>query len=119
MDLNGKLAVEKQSYTLFLGGMQPTNLRTFVSSKVTMAELGRLLGVTYVGYLIEYRLSEEEDLKIVSLLLKPSTEKKYSCQCMRDKEKLPLHVHHEPTAQTLIHLTASCHCNLKFTDYFK
>ena len=119
MDLKSEVALGKQNFTLFLGGMQPADLKSLVSSAKTMAEFGRQLGVTYVGYLVEYRLNEEEDLKIVSLLVKPSTEKRYDCQCMEDKRKLPLHVYHQPTAQTLTYLAGACHCNLNFTDYYK
>ena len=118
-DLRDDVAVEKQNYTLFLGGMQPTHLRAYVTPKETMAELGKRMGVTFVGYLIEYRLSEVEDLKIVSLLLKPSAEKRYICRCMKDKSKLPLHIHRGATFRALGRLSETCHCNLNFTDYMK
>ena len=113
------VAVEKQSYSLFLGGMKKEDLNLFVTSNETVLEFGRKMGITFVGYLIEYRLDETEDLKIVSLLVKPATEKRYICRCMSDKTKLPIHIYRGGTGCSLRHLTATCPCNLKFMDYFK
>ena len=111
--------MESQSYSLFLGGVKKEDLGLYVTPDETMLEFGRRLGFSFVGYLIEYRLDETEDLKIVSLLVKPITEKRYICRCMTDKTKLPVHVYRGGTGCTLRHLSATCYCNLKFTDYFK
>ena len=109
----------KQGYTMFLGGARTETLESTVIEGVTVSSFLRQIGVTIVGSLVEFQLSEIEDLKIVTLLVKPSAERKYICHCMKEKDKLPMHIFPGGTALALTRLSQTCHCNLNFIDYCK
>ena len=119
MDLKKDVAVSKQSYTLFLGGLQREYLETEIDDRETMAQFAKRVGIKYLGFLIEYRLDENEDIKLVSLLLQPSEEPKYTCQCLRDDNKMPLHIFRGDTTFSLARLGEICPCNLNFRLYTK
>ena len=109
----------KQGYTMFLGGARSETLSSNVSQDVTVSKFLRGAGVTISGSLVEYQLSEIEDLKTISLLIQPSSEKKYECRCLKDKDKLPMHIFRGGTVLALSHLAQLCSCNLNFIDYYK
>ena len=119
MDLKKDVAVTKQSYSLFLGGLQKEHLEKELGDQGTMAQFAKRAGVKYLGFVIEYRLDEDEDLKLVSLLLQPSEESKYICQCLRDDNKMPLHIFRGDTAFSLARLSELCPCNVNFRLYTK
>ena len=119
MDFKKDVAVSQQSYSLFLGGLQKEHLDKNVGNQGTMAQFAKKVGVRYMGFVIEYRLDEDEDLKLVSLLLQPSEEPKYVCQCLRDDNKMPLHIFRGDTAFSLARLSELCSCNINFRLYTK
>ena len=104
---------------MFLGGARTETLNSEVEEGVTVSAFMRRAGVTISGSLVEYQLSEVEDLKTISLLIKPSSEKRYICYCMKEKDKLPMHIFSGGTALALSRLSQICHCNLNFARYFK
>ena len=106
-------------FTLFLGGVKREALLAQVTEKENMASVGRLLGVKFAGFLIEYILDEREDTKIISLLMYPHNEKTYNCTCMVDREKMPMHILKGDSDNALEQLTFSCPCNQTFRLYFK
>ena len=118
-DIKEDGAVSEQSYAVFLGGMQKTTLHTEVAAGLTVSSFGRQAGITFSGSIVEYQLSEVEDLKIISLLIQPSTEKKYECICVKDRNKLPMHIYKGSTSYTLERLSQVCPCNLNFCKYLK
>ena len=119
LDLKKDVAVSKQSYTLFLGGLQKEYLDCELETRDTMAQFAKKVGVKYLGFLIEYCLDDDEDLKIVSLLLQPGEETKYVCQCLLDDNKMPLHIFRGNTAFSLTRLSEICPCNINFRLYTK
>ena len=118
MDLKKDVAVSEQSYSLFMGGLQKEHLEKDLGRE-TMAQFAKKIGVRYLGFIIEYRLDEDEDLKLISLLLQPSEESKYVCQCLKDDNKLPLHLFRGDTAFSLARLSEMCSCNVNFRMYAK
>ena len=118
-DLSDDKAVTQQGYTMFLGGARTETLNSEVMEGVTVSAFMRQAGVTISGSLVEYQLSEIEDLKTISLLIKPSYEKRYICHCMKEKDKLPMHIFCGGAALALSRLSQICHCNLNFACYFK
>ena len=118
-DVKPDLAVSKQSYTLYLGGLQRENLAEEVAEGLTVSGLARRAGVRMVGFLVEYQLDDVEDLKIISLLLQPAGESKYICECLRDRTKMPLHIFRGTTEYTLKQLSTVCPCNINFHLYSK
>ena len=119
MDLKKDVAVSKQNYTLFMGGLQREYLDSELETRETMAQFARKIGIKYLGFLVEYRLDEDEDLKIVSLLLQPGEESKYICQCLADDNKMPLHIFRGDTTFSLNRLSELCLCNTNFRLYTK
>ena len=109
----------KQGYTMFLGGARTETLESTVIEGVTVSSFLRQIGVTIVGSLVEFQLSEIEDLKIISLILQPSNERRYVCQCMTEKDKLPMHIFAGNPSMALTRLSHICQCNLNFIHYFK
>lgn len=104
---------------MFLGGMRDETLKKEIVKGLTVSEFGKRAGITFSGCLIEYRLDDVEDLKTITLLLKPSTERKYICRCMQDSNKLPMHIFPGDILYALERLSQVCNCNLNFIDYFK
>ena len=119
MDLKKDVAVSEQSYTLFLGGMQKEYLDRELETLETMAQFAKRIGIKYLGFLVEYRLDDEEDLKLVSLLLQPGDESKYVCHCLIDDNKMPLHIFRGDTSFSLTRLSGICPCNVNFQLYTK
>lgn len=117
--MKNTLALSKQSYTLYLGGLQRENLAEEVADNLTVSGLARQAGVRMVGFMIEYQLDEKEDLIIVSLMLQPAGEAKYVCECLQDRQKMPLHIFPGKTEFTLQRLAEVCPCNVKFRLYSK
>ena len=118
-DLSDDKAVTEQGYTMFLGGARKETLGAEVREGLTVSAFLRGAGVTICGSLVEYQLSEIEDLKIISLILQPSNERRYVCQCMTEKDKLPMHIFAGNTSMALTRLSHICQCNLNFIHYFK
>ena len=112
-------AVKDQSYTLYLGGVRRENFAREVLSGVTVSRLAKMAGVKLLGFLIEYQLDELEDLIVVSLMLYPSSEPKYVCECLDNRSKMPLHIFQATTRQTLEKLSTICPCNVNFHLYTK
>ena len=117
--MNRSKALNREDFVLFLGGVKTAGLKTAVTDKMTMAEFGRRLGVTYVGYMIEYRLGAVEDLKIMSLMVRPAVEARYNCRCVIEAKKSPVHLIHKRSEEALHFLTAICPCNDGLNRYFK
>ena len=113
------MPISQQSYAVFMGGMQRTTLRAEVSDGLTVSSFGRQAGITFTGSIVEYQLSEVEDLKIISLLVQPSNERRYECVCVRDRNKLPMHIYKGGTSYALERLSQVCLCNLNFCKYLK
>ena len=52
MDLKKDVAVSKQSYTLFLGGLQKEYLDSELETRDTMAQFAKKNRIKYLGFLI-------------------------------------------------------------------
>ena len=110
----------QNDYSLFLGGAQKADLEQAVDGAETMEEFGRKHGVGFAGYVIEYRMGVEEDVRIISLLMQPATERLYECLCMSNPDKKPMHIFPGRTSYLLSRLVYTCPCNAAyFGDYLK